>query len=239
MIKIENTKIEGFGPAIRGMRNPMNSWLNSDSYEGYDCNACGKIDNYGSCRKEDRSEEHCRQYLGWQIGPKDRTLMENLSAAGTDHSKYKRMIIVWVDILAPLYWWKEFDTYKVGTVANSCSTMHKLTEKEFTINDFSHENLLDTGLENLLATIHHLNKDREAYLTWNTDYLHPKKAYWYDMIQTLPTSYNQKRTIMLNYEVLSNIYHARKDHKLDEWHDFCHWVENLPESWIITEKRKF
>jgi len=229
MLKIENVTIEGWESAIRGMRNPMNSWTKSDSYEGYDCHACGKIDREGSCAKADRDEGVCKKFHGWQIGPNDRKLMESLRDAGSDHAKYRRMIVVWCDILAPLYWWKEFDTYKVGTVANSCSTMHKIAEKEFVLDDFSHEHLSDFARDYILGdAIHELNVNRHEYLVTG------EKQYWWNMIQLLPSSYNQKRTIMLNYEVLANIYPARRNHKLDEWHTFCDWIESLPESWIIV-----
>lgn len=218
MIKIEKTEVVGWGPAIRGMRNPMNSWDRSDSvFEGGSCN----------------------------IGPNDYDLMMRLAKAGSVHAKYRRMIVVYADITAPLYWWKEFDTYKVGTVANSCSTMHKIQAKEFTMDDFSHEHLMcecenaesrDTESISdwdsygcLLQTIKTLNHYRAAYL------VHKNKNMWWQMIQLLPSSYNQKRTVMLNYEVLANIYPDRKNHKLTEWHEFCQWVEKLPYSSLITE----
>lgn len=212
MINLETFEVLGWEHAIRGMRNPMNSWDKSDSY-GVTTQAI---------------EE------GWfEIGPNDHKLMMNLRNAGTDHRKYMRMIDVYVDITAPLYWWKEFDTYKVGTVANSCSTMHKIHEKEFTLDDFSTEHLTTASKEYLINLITFLNQVRACY---NSSTLKPehKKQYWWQMIQLLPTSYNQKRTVKLNYEVLANIYKSRKNHKLDEWVEFCKWIETLPYSEIIT-----
>ena len=202
MILIEKTEIFGFEPAIRGMRNPMNSWEKSDS---------------------DFSDP-----AGPNIGAADLDLMVRLAAAGTEHRKYLRMLTVYVDLTAPLYWWKEFDTYKVGTVANSCSTMHKIHAKEFTAEDFSCEHLKEPYHSGLLATIGQLNAAREAFLASKD------KEDWWQMIQLLPTSYNQKRTVMLNYEVLANIYRSRKHHKLDEWRTVCRWIESLPCSTMIT-----
>ena len=223
MLKIENTEVTGWEHVIRGMRNPMNSWEKSDSNffddsEGHVCNIC-----------QGRGPMSLIE-----IGPNDYTLMKNLRNAGTDHRKFMRMITVYLDITAPLYWWKEFDTYKVGTVANSCSTMHKIHAKEFTLEDFSCEHLtaesIAFGLEPIIDI---LNKNRELYLQWkNID--EEKKTLWWQMIQLLPTSYNQKRTVMLNYEVLANIYKSRRNHKLDEWHTFCDWIEELPYSELIT-----
>ena len=223
MLKIENVEVMGWEHAIRGMRNPMNSWDKSDS--GYcvqdlsrDCNNCvHNHTNYPTCR--------CG---GFDVGPNDYTLMKKLRDGGPVHAKYRRMITVYLDITAPLYWWKEFDTYKVGTVANSCSTMHKIAAKAFTLEDFSHEHLQEPMLEILKHTIHGLNDSRNAYL-YSKD-----KLMWWQMIQLLPSSYNQKRTVMLNYEVLANIYKSRKDHKLDEWRTFCHWIDELPYSELIT-----
>ena len=239
MLTIDNTETYGWEHAIRGMRNPMNSWDKSDSIFGRNPaipyaqnNPSLYVDEYGITR---------------YIGDNDLDLMKRLSKAGTDHRKYLRMITVYCDITAPLYWWKEFDTYKVGTVANSCSTMHKIQDKKFTLDDFSHEHLIETfkndcevgvwwgtDADNTIApkdvleiTICSLNTCREAYL--ETGY----KEYWWQMIQLLPSSYNQKRTIMLNYEVLANIYKSRKNHKLDEWHTFCDWIELLPYSELI------
>lgn len=216
MLKIENFEVLGWEHAIRGMRNPMNSWEKSDSNffddsEGHVCNIC---QGRGSMSLI-------------EIGPNDYALMKNLRNAGTDHRKFMRMITVYLDITAPLYWWKEFDTYKVGTVANSCSTMHKIHSKEFTLEDFSCEKLYDP-LGDLRPIIDRLNVYRERYLETKD------KNDWWQMIQLLPTSYNQKRTVMLNYEVLANIYKSRRNHKLDEWHTFCDWVSELPYSELIT-----
>ena len=213
MIKIENYEVVGWEHTIRGMRNPMNSWDRSDS--GF-CDIIG--DNFGDIIKPEN----------YRVGPNDHDLMTRLSYAGTDHRKFMRMITVYLDVTAPLYWWKEFDTYKVGTVANSCSTMHKIHAKEFTLDDFSHEHLVGESETALKAIVDQLNFARIAYLETKD------KDYWWEMIQLLPTSYNQKRTVMLNYEVLKNIYHARKNHKLDEWHYFCDWIESLPYSELIT-----
>lgn len=209
MIKIENTEVVGWEHAIRGMRNPMNSFDKSDS-EWWECD---HADVYYPCAN---------------IGPNDKELMQKLCKAGTDHRKFMRMIVVYADITAPLYWWKEFDTYKVGTVANSCSTMHKIHEKEFTLGDFSTEKMVNRYVLNLV--IEELNRLRKHYLE------DKEKAYWYSMIQLLPSSYNQRRTVMLNYEVLANIYKSRRNHKLDEWVDFCKIIETLPHSEFITQK---
>lgn len=197
MLTIENVETYGWAAAIRGMRNPKNSWDKSDSF------IC------------------C-------IGKNDFKLMETLAAAGQDHGKFLRMITVTLDITAPLYWWKEFDTYKVGTVANSCSTMHKIAAKEFTMEDFSCEHLVGIAKDDLHGTTSVLNHFRKLYLQSED------KKYWWQLIQLLPSSYNQRRTVMLNYAVLKNIYHARKDHKLDEWHTLCDWIESLPYSELIT-----
>lgn len=224
MIKIENTEIFGFGAAVRGMRNPMNSWDKSDSLycsDGRaDCADCGYSRNTGL---------PCPIDNPLVVGKNDLKLMKSLSKAGNDHAKFLRMINVTCDITAPLYWWKEFDTYKVGTVANSCSTMHKIAVKEFIVDDFSHEHLFDfcpncdTDSETVLRyTIKWLNYCREKYLETKD------KKYWWQMIQLLPSSYNQKRTIQLNYQVLKSMYFARRNHKLDEWHDLCEWIETLP-----------
>lgn len=228
MIKIENIEIFGWEAAIRGMRNPMNSWDKSDSYENY------------TVTYEDYSEIRVPYY---RVGAGDFALMKKLVKAGTDHSKFTRMINVTFDITAPLYWWKEFDTYKVGTVRNSCSTMHKITSKEFTFDDFSHEHLCDYRNDDFMKistdewdghavidiTIRMLNFYREKYLETKD------KKYWWQIIQLLPSSYNQRATIQLNYAVLRNMYHSRKNHKLDEWIDFCKWIETLPYSELITE----
>lgn len=234
MILIEKAEVTGFEQAIRGMRNPKNSWDKSDSgickggddrigYAAYDCG-----------HTYDRS---------FQIGKNDHELMMKLVKGGPVHAKFRRMIAVCADITAPLYWWKEFDTYKVGTVANSCSTMHKIYEKEFTLDDFSHEHLGDDSLSILEVTIGGLNRARASFIDISSHrvygvsptYADPvAKDHWWQMIQLLPSSYNQKRTVMLNYEVLANIYKYRKDHKLDEWKEFYKWVEGLPWSEIIT-----
>ena len=209
MIKIERTDAVGWEAALRGMRNPMNSWDKSDSmWDGF-----GDADGYA-------------------IGENDLDLMQRLVKAGSDHSKFMRMITVYCDITAPLYWWKEYDTYKVGTVANSCSTMHKIHEKEFTRDDFSWEHLFDDGRPTVTASGFYLSTLDiliEALNDARTMYRRTKdKRYWWQMIQLLPTSYNQTRTVEVNYAVLRNMYHARKNHKLDEWHTFCEWVESLP-----------
>lgn len=243
MIKLENTETFGWEAAIRGMRNPMNSWDKSDSYPAVDCGKCGKIEREGTCKKEDRD---CTGFECYEIGPNDLNLMKRLRDAGTDHRKFMRMITVYVDITAPLYWWKEFDTYKVGTVANSCSTMHKIHEKEFTLEDFSFEYLIKESFEELENVIEKLNKFRDKFINWknsdlfidNDSQLVDKKVIWWQMIQLLPSSYNQKRTIMFNYEVLANMYKSRKNHKLDEWHIFCDWIETLPYSELITGEEK-
>lgn len=217
MIRIENTGVYGFEAAIRGMRNPMNSWEKSDS------EFHGGVVRFDTCNE--RWEDNG---YAMSLGPNDLDLMNRLRNSGTDHRKFMRMITVYLDITAPLYWWKEFDTYKVGTVANSCSTMHKIQAKEFTLDDLSHEYLNEKSLYMLNDTIQYLNAVREAFIETKD------KHYWWQMIQLLPSSYNQRRTVMLNYEVLTNIYHARKNHKLDEWHTFCDWIEELPYSELIT-----
>ena len=208
MIKIEKPQIVGWDNAIRGARNPLNSWDRMDSNVFYG----------------DWGEEI-------KMGPNDYKLLTRLANAGSDHGKFMRMIGVYVDITAPLYWWKEFDTYKVGTVANSCSTMHKIQAKEFILDDFSHEHLGAYSKGILNSVIETLNQYRDLF---NKE---KNKDYWWQMIQLLPSSYNQKRTIMLNYEVLKNMYNARKSHKLDEWRTFCGWIESLPYSELITGGR--
>ena len=226
MIKIEHTEVYGWEAAIRGMRNPMNSWDKSDS-------RFSLLDDCGDCTHCNLRFDECNEQ---QIGPNDLDLMTRLRNAGTDHRKFMRMITVYLDITAPLYWWKEFDTYKVGTVANSCSTMHKIHEKEFTLEDFSIEHLNDdrsaevSNLEWFEYLILHLNRDRRRFIETKD------KQYWWQMIQLLPSSYNQRRTVMLNYEVLANIYKSRRNHKLDEWHTFCDWIESLPYSELIIGK---
>lgn len=228
MIKIENVEVIGWEHAIRGMRNPKNSWERSDSSvcayssEIEHCADCPHID---SCNADDG--DIATKYI---IGPNDKDLMIRLAKGGPVHAKYRRMITVYLDITAPLYWWKEFDTYKVGTVANSCSTMHKIHDKEFTLEDFSCEHLNPFSLAVLERVIQELNHGRDYFLESKD------KKDWWQMIQLLPSSYNQKRTIMLNYEVLVGMYEHRKSHKLDEWREFCEWVEGLPYSELITGK---
>ena len=232
MIKFENTEVVGWVSAIRGMRNPMNSWEKSDSGWSPDW----PRNNYIFV------DEDTDNYLELAIGPNDQKLMTALRNAGTDHRKFMRMITVYVDITAPLYWWKEFDTYKVGTVANSCSTMHKIADKEFTIDDFSHEHLVTQAKAKLEKNVDILNGYRDIYVNWarqdefiQRTFDYEKKLVWWQLIQLLPSSYNQKRTVMLNYEVLANIYKSRKNHKLDEWSfGFIEWIRSLPYSELIT-----
>ena len=262
MLKIEKTEVVGFEAAIRGMRNPKNSWKMSDSELG-----CEEVTgSHRFCRECDDAiyiHDACScgrgNTPGFVLGLNDYDLMTRLLNAGTDHRKFMRMIVVYLDITAPLYWWKEFDTYKIGTVANSCSTMHKIAAKEFTLDDFSHEHLFKeddvggmyysataeeefTSTDVLKVIIEALNVYRKTYMAVKadtvSDYDHMSKEYWWQMIQLLPSSYNQKRTVMLNYEVLANIYKSRKDHKLDEWHTFCDWIESLPYSELITGEKK-
>lgn len=257
MLKIENTEVTGWEAAIRGMRNPMNSWEKGDSghclTHGPDhCSECVYASNGCTASEADLNTRYI-------IGPNDLDLMTRLRNSGTDHRKFMRMITAYLDITAPLYWWKEFDTYKVGTVANSCSTMHKIAEKEFTLEDFSHEHLFKeddvgnryysvtaeedfTSVDLLKVIIEALNACRKTYMAVKADtesnYDNTPKEYWWQMIQLLPSSYNQRRTVMLNYEVLANIYKSRRNHKLDEWHTFCDWVEDLPYSELITGEKK-
>ena len=293
MIKFENTEVMGWEAAIRGMRNPMNSWEKSDSglCEDFQCGYLSGKDERPMCPAYISDE--CEQTGEYIIGPNDMDLMRRLTAGGPVHAKYRRMITVYVDITAPLYWWKEFDTYKVGTVANSCSTMHKIGDKEFTLEDFSHEHLIDEWIECnrissnglkemtrpkdiLEKTIFALNVVRDKYIETSDelkrlqksyiicaldaeektlkirDLQKKKKQYWWQMIQLLPSSYNQKRTAMMNYEVLANIYKSRKNHKLDEWAEhnpmiigidtdegsyslmsFCDWIKTLPYAELI------
>lgn len=228
MIKIEYVAVMGWEAAIRGMRNPMNSWEKSDS-EWYLMGTPGT--NPAASNDKYLREKYC-------IGDNDLNLMKRLAKAGTDHRKFMRMITVYMDVIAPLYWWKEFDTYKVGTVANSCSTMHKIAEKEFEMSDFSCEHMKPTSIKMMHDIIDILNKYRADYNNPEAYKLGVKKDYWWQMIQLLPSSYNQKRTVMLNYEVLANIYKSRKNHKLDEWIEFCKWIESLPYSEIITGEDK-
>ena len=199
---------------IEGMRNPMNSWEKSDSYAGHEYMGTGN------------------EYF--KLGENDHSLMRRLAKAGTDHRKFMRMLPVYVRITAPLYWWKEFDTYKVGTVANSCSTMHKIAEKEFTLDDFSCEHLMGGYLEQMRRIIDDLNNARKFFTVGDQFFSPGNKRDWWQMIQLLPSSYNQTRNVMMNYEVLANIYKSRKDHKLDEWRNFCKWIETLPYSELIT-----
>ena len=249
MIKLEHVVLaspEQMEFIIEGMRNPHNSWEKSDS------NCCA-VNGLGQCMGCDHPDR-CMYYSDFYLGENDHSLMQRLANAGTDHRKFMRMMPVYVRITAPLYWWKEFDTYKVGTVANSCSTMHKIQEKEFTLEDFSHEHLISdqigdnndamyywdmpdketpsrlfaSPMDGLKVIIGLLNANREAYLETKD------KKYWWQMIQLLPSSYNQTRNVMVNYEVLANIYKSRKDHKLDEWREFCKWIEELPYSELIT-----
>lgn len=272
MLKIENTEVVGWEAVIRGMRNPLNSWQMSDSIfveDGEYHDICGNSGPYNGTVSDTETF--------FEIGPKDYDLMTSLCNAGTDHRKFMRMITVYLDITAPLYWWKEFDTYKVGTVANSCSTMHKIADKEFTLEDFSCEHLMSFNNSNyweedsdnacfidpskkevivpmsLISNyiIPMLNIAREKYNemrqmtteinlteTERNYAVTQQKLFWWQMIQLLPSSYNQKRTVMLNYEVLANIYKSRKDHKLDEWHTFCDWIESLPYSGLITGNKE-
>ena len=239
MLKLEHTEVLGWEHAIRGMRNPMNSWEKSDS-ELYHTSVY-----FDECNERWETDGHA-----FEVGPNDHDLMKRLRNAGTDHRKFMRMIAVYVDITAPLYWWKEMDTYQVGVVKNSCSTMHKIAAKEFTLEDFSCEHLLDLnnndagdalfldgtnirvdGSDLLGLTINVLNYYRNRYLKTKD------KRYWWQMIQLLSSSYNQKRTVMLNYEVLANIYKSRRNHKLDEWRELCEWIETLPYSELIVGER--
>lgn len=260
MLKIEKTEVVGWEAAIRGMRNPMNSWEQSDSFI---CREEGEMTNEeieAKCGKCPRDVKTCGIYdkdPHFIVGNNDHGLMAKLRAAGTDHRKFMRMLIVYLDITAPLYWWKEFKTYRAGRKfgddepgivddgyleydieMNSCSTMHKIAAKEFTLVDFSCEHLSEPAISVLKNTIEALNQARDLYLgydgfkhTWG-DW--EKKHYWWQMIQLLPSSYNQKRTVMLSYEVLANMYKSRKNHKLDEWHTFCDWIETLPYHEVIT-----
>lgn len=236
MIQIMHTDVHGWEAAIRGMRNPMNSWDKSDSW--YGCCA----GDYGHTEASECGER-CRLDCRFQIGMNDLKLMKQLVSAGTDHSKFMRFINVTCDIVAPMYWWKEFDTYKVGTVRNSCSTMHKITAKKFDLDDFSRDHLFcedevsvlwgdSVPVRTLSIIIKVLNEYRAKYLECKNG--NKKKLYWWQLIQLLPSSYNQRSTVQMNYAVLRNMYHARKAHKLDEWHEFCAWVEQLPNAELIT-----
>lgn len=235
-IKIENVEVMGWEHAIRGMRNPKNSWEKSDTYiaEGHDA--------HSNFKYLDEIEGATTNWM--TLGHNDHQLMMSLAAGGPVHAKYRRMITVYLDITAPLYWWKEFDTYKVGTVANSCSTMHKIHAKEFTLEDFSCEHLMESrdyamaysSDEPYIYDFCNVMKDTIDALNFaRRQFLETKdKRYWWQMIQLLPSSYNQKRTVMLNYEVLVGMYESRKNHKLDEWREFCKWIEGLPYSELIT-----
>lgn len=275
MIKIENTEVMGWEHAIRGMRNPLNSWDKMDSHE-CDCGEHDVLRAVGGTAWEVRCPMYKAGHEPAQlcndgtrpafcIGENDHALMMRLAKAGPEHAKYRRMIVVYADVTAPLYWWKEYDTYKVGTVANSCSTMHKITLKPFVKEDFSYEHLCKVrdelmidfnefiGIENkehnspyraLNDIVEELNQWRDFYIYYKNKpmkdikkYNENLKAIWWQMIQLLPSSYNQRRTLMLNYEVLANIYKQRKNHKLDEWTEFCKWIEDLPYSVLITGKR--
>jgi len=277
MIKIENVSTVGWEPAIRGARNPMNSWDKSDTLFFHDSRR-GCLTNilndlifeenefglYVYARPIRDSKEKDETFKHWsfmmdvdtmqldlnafgfenfyeggmKIGPNDLKLLANLAKAGSDEAKFRRMIVVYLDVTAPMYWWKEADTYKVGTVRNSCSTMHKIHAKEFTLDDFSHEHLTDSAKDEMQNIIDMLNESREWYLKYDfmrdidkklfDSAIKSKKDLWWQMIQLLPSSYNQRATLMLNYEVLANMYHARKNHKLDEWREFCEWIETLP-----------
>lgn len=227
MIEIEKTEVHGWEAAIRGMRNPKNSWEMSDSH------CCDEfLINYCDCAMVEAGHESAYEcddgVRGFCVGEKDMNLMTVLANAGADHGKFMRFITVTVDLTAPLYWWKEFDTYKIGTVANSCSTMHKIHAKEFTLDDFSTEHLNNDSIYLMADILDKLNQYRDRFLNGKD------KDDWWQMIQLLPSSYNQKRTVMLNYAVLKNMYHARKNHKLDEWHTFCDWIDSLPYSALIT-----
>lgn len=235
MIKIENVEVIGWEAAIRGMRNPMNSWEKSDS------GTCGYPHHIGcaNCPDHKICNHPFRNDGVFKLGKADYELVMKLVKAGTDHRKFMRMIAVYADITAPLYWWKEHDTYKVGTVVNSCSTMHKIAEKEFALEDFSYEHLDIRTHKILEEIIKALNDYRTLYINYNPDDFEikgcpSKKDVWWQMIQLLPSSYNQRRTVMLNYEVLANIYKSRKNHKLDEWRAFCDWIKALPYSELIT-----
>ena len=279
MLKLEKTEVVGWEAAIRGMRNPMNSWEQSDSdYRPILCKRCDNCMSYQLEKWDDceqcEVEQQTKTHDGFMIGPNDHDLMMRLRNAGTDHRKFMRMIIVYVDITAPLYWWKEFKTYRAGRKfgddepdiiddgyleydieMNSCSTMHKIAAKEFTLSDFSCEHLSgrydeglihpDSPLGQLRKTVGLLNQYRDIFIDWDSVddnrkdvfMVREKKDAWWQMIQLLPSSYNQKRTVMLNYEVLANMYKSRKGHRLDEWHTFCDWIEGLPYSEIITGER--
>ncbi len=232
MIKVENVEVMGWEAALRGMRNPLNSWEKSDS-KWFLGGAVPKTEEYKFV------ETHGDYAL--YIGPNDQALMKKLRNAGTDHRKFMRMITVYLDITAPMYWWSEYDTYKVGTVANSCSKMHKMLAKPFEMDDFSFDKLPYATKVNIFETVARpivgtLNELRDAYFREDDEV--KKKQIWYSILQLLPVSYNQKRTVLLNYEVLANMYKSRKGHKLDEWVDLCEWMKTLPYSELITGEFK-
>ena len=221
MIEIHNVETYGWEAAIRGMRNPLDSWDRSDS--SYGC-----LD-FGFRRDCDECSDNCgSRYHDYVVGSNDHSLMMKLAKAGSEHAKYRRMINVTCDITAPLYLWKEIDTFKVGTVCNSCSTMHRIHAKEFTLDDFSHEHLTPDNLWMLEDIIKRLNSYRECFIETKL------KDFWWQLIQLLPSSYSQRRTLQMSYEVLANMYRQRRNHKLDEWVDFCKWIESLPYSELIT-----
>lgn len=241
MIKIEKTDIHGWEAAIRGARNSFNSWDKSDS----EYLSCFEANAENRTRHTVCKDSWKIQSGVYHVGDADLALMKKLAKAGPSHAKYRRFITVTMDVTGPLYWWKEMDTYKVGTVGNSCSTMHKIADKEFELEDFSHEHLNKYSMQGLEYTVEDLNYWRNIYLEGGTSPIgnvhteiktyEPKdKEVWWQMIQLLPSSYNQKRTLLVNYEVLANIYHQRKGHKLDEWRTFCEWIKGLPMSEIIT-----
>ena len=228
MIKVENIDTWGFEHAIRGMRNPLNSWDRSDSYPAVDCGKCGRIEREGICHPK---EHDCTPYHCYEIGKNDLTLMQKLFAAGHPHRKYLRQIFVAMDITAPLYWWKEFDTYKVGTTANSCSTMHKIAAKEFELSDFSTEHLVGLSIAALQGVLDVMNLERKHFLV-----THDKDCWW-QMIQLLPSSYNQRRTVTMTYENVMNMLDYREGHKLDEWREFCEILRALPHVEVIRNGR--
>lgn len=224
MIKVENIEVWGFEHAIRGMRNPLNSWDRSDSYHAVDCGKCGRIEREGICHPK---EHDCTPYHCYEIGKNDLSLMRKLFVAGHPHRKYLRQIFVAMDITAPLYWWKEFDTYKVGTTANSCSTMHKIAAKEFELSDFSTEHLVGLSIAALRGVLDVMNLERKHFLV-----THDKDCWW-QMVQLLPSSYNQRRTVTMTYENVMNMLDYREGHKLDEWREFCEILRALPHVEVI------
>ena len=236
MIKIENVVLanpEQMEFIIQGMRNPMNSWEKSDSYTGYDCTSCGKIERDGICSKGDPEREHCSDYYGFELGDNDQSLMQRLAKAGTDHRKFMRMMPVYVRITAGHTFWSEFDTYKIGTVRNSCSKMHKIHVMRFEVDSFDHEGIDEVG-EIAVETFDNLR----TTLLWLSNMFNEtkEKKYWRATIELLPMGFHLTANVELNYEVLANIYKSRKNHKLDEWREFCKWIESLPYSELITLK---